>query len=835
MLTLSQGTLEAQAKRRKVSRWAVSHRLRYWDVNAQAFTFIGAFTEIPRSDVAMLGITRDALDRGDINEFKSSNVTIELRNRRNEWSLQNPGGKFKADLTARLGYEQQLMEFKLEVFYELDDGSESAAITLFIGHASTWDFYPARGVVSVTLESKHVLLRRSNAENVSNPFVNQLLIATGDPLVFVTSQGSIGRVSAVRISGAPQRLGADVQVSDLNVHNLPAKFTFLVPPSATPRADYIQWKRDQKIDQLVKDVAVAAGIPLTQQLVEPVVYTNRVINTKIYTTQADWDGGLTRTNIDPSTVAGQFNRRWNLVDDFSDLDFTANPVWTIDRNDSSRTTFSAATGALVLSQTGSAFGGIYATLSKAYGSWRWNATSNGSAPGSSSVSRFYFIRNEAGEGYNLQISNGGTVRVRLVRVAASQIETEILDVAAADTAAHEWRITRSSSGEFKVYRDGTLMGTVTDNTFTTGTRFRVASSTGSDVPTDSLTLTFDDLYWSEGIDTGATTVTNATSLWESQFIDGTVDLGDWLSIVLSKTEPIGTSTLVETATADESFPGSGVPGVFDAYVAVGPAGQVQSIKRRFLKLRITLTSTAFPEFESPDILDATLTYITSTTTIRMANFLGMTGFDAIQKLGEIANYEWGFTRDGKLFFRPRSSATVIQYTIRLKNLQAPHITRISDGIDRVFNEVRGTYGTHERLVNPTTQNDSRPTSVDRFGVHRLNIGGSQILVNPDADIATGLTISYYDRFRSPRRRFELIIDMAPQLELGDVILIQVADALPNPPWHIGDTSRWVGNTGIHLFGHEQQSAFDIKSRVLSVGHDPNIGANLTRLELEEVL
>lgn len=834
MLTLAQGVLESQARRRKVSRWAISYRLRYWDIETQAFTFTGAFTEIPRGDVAMLGITRDALDRGDVNEFKSSNVTIELRNRLNEWSFQNPGGKFRADATARLGYEQQLMEFKIEAFYELEDGTESAAIILFVGHASAWDFYPARGVVAITLESKHVLLRRSNAETVNNSFVDQLLIATADPLVFVTSQVGIGRVTAVRISGIPQRLGADVTVSDLNVHDQPAKLTFLGPPASTPRADYLQWKRDQKIEQLVKDIGVVAGIPLSQQLVEPVVYVNRVLNTKTFTSQVDWEGGLTLRNLDTSSTPGDISRLWHRIDDFGDGDFTNNPSWTIRRDGGSISVVSGALRLFCNTNIGASatLTSISVPSSKSTGTWRFIMDASGAPATAAHGPHIFFLMSDAtpnsfgfptGNGYYLEVTFS---QARLLRISGGS--ATVLVTAAGDfRSVREWRITRDGSGLTKVFHStpGVEILSTTDNLFTTAGAFVLATLGTSSSPS---TVDYDDIYWSNVL-SGVNAFSSLDPLWESQPIDGTVNLAEFLTATNLANMPSGTSIKIETASSDASG------GPYDPYIQVDSVGRILSLNRRFLKLQLTiLGGSSFPDFVGASVSVSSVLFTTSTTTIRMANLLGMTGFDAIQNLGEIANYEWGFTREGKLFFRPRGDSTTVQYTIRLKNLQAPHITRVSDGIDRVFNEVRGIYGTHERLVNPTTQNDSRPTSVDRFGVRRLNIGGGQILVDPDADIATGLTISYYDRFKLPRRRFELVIDMAPQLELGDVLLLQVADALPNPPWHIGDTSRWIGNTAIHLFGHEQQSAYDVKARILSVGHDPNIGANLSRLELEEI-
>ena len=200
-------------------------------------------------------------------------------------------------------------------------------------------------------------------------------------------------------------------------------------------------------------------------------------------------------------------------------------------------------------------------------------------------------------------------------------------------------------------------------------------------------------------------------------------------------------------------------------------------------------------------------------------------------LGVIASYEWNFSRTSRLFFRPRTFDGVADFTVRLRS--GAKFRRVSDGEDRVFNRILASYGTHEKVVDPLTSSDSRPNSFDHHGVKTLPVGSTQILVDPDADIATGLAISYLGLFKNPRRRFELDVDGLPQVEMSDTGRLMWADALPNPPWHIGDSSRAIGDTDIGLFGHEQQSAFDIMARVISTSHSAL--ADKTRLELEEIL
>lgn len=838
MIAVDAAVPGVQALPAKVRRWKVSHRLRFWNIEAQAYSFTGAFVEIPREQVESIGPMHDSLDSTDINEFKSSNVTIELRNRDNEWSQDNPDGRFKPDATAKLGYEQQLMEFRVEVFYELADGTESSAITIFVGHATQFQFYPQKATAQVTLESRHVLLRRGDAEKVSNAFADKLLVATADPLVFLTTELGVDRVTGVRISGANQRPGIEVAISDLSTHNLPAKFTFTSPPAATPRADYRQWKRDQKIEQLVKDLGVQAGIPLTEQDVEPVAYSTRVVNTKLFTTQADWDGGLTVQNLDTTTFIGSIQRQWFRLDNFDDGDFTGNPAWT---------TFTGFGGSIVIGTLdGSSamqmvspvsLAGVDAHLSfsKTAGTWAFKMQWDG-ADGALQRVRVFIIatfnaptigQSTQVTGYCLEYRDGSVFFKKFTNDSGQvlgNVGTVLRNLGAIPGVSTSWRISRDSAGEFKIYKNGTLETSVTDTDHNSSQAFALQVN-------NNFGARFDDVYWSPGLDTGTSTLSDATAIWESQAIDGTDSLFSWTKADILSIIPANTSLTVETATADA------VGGPYDAYVAISADGFIQSVNRRFLKLRITFNTPAFPNFDTARITDAIVTFLSTTTSIRMANFLNISCFDGIRTLGEIANYEWGLSRTGRLFFRPRQFKTVADYTVTMGITRGflAQFSSISDGVDRVFNQVRAAYGAHDKLTDSNTRGDSRPHSIDRFGVKRLTIGGgSQILVDPDADIATGLATEYLTQFQLPRRRYDVKIPMIPQLELADTVCLRVADAVPDPPWHIGDTARALSATGPHrLFGARQQSAYNVLGRVLSVAHD--VLADSTRLILEEII
>ena len=316
----------------------------------------------------------------------------------------------------------------------------------------------------------------------------------------------------------------------------------------------------------------------------------------------------------------------------------------------------------------------------------------------------------------------------------------------------------------------------------------------------------------------------STGTFETPEIDAGVTLTAWRNLDKIDLIPIGTTLLYETAVATISG------GPFDPFVAISPGDIIQSDVKRFIKVRITFTSNVAND-ATPIVSEIAVNFITATTTIRLANFTKLTVFQAISILARISNFEWGFSRGGRLFFRPRTFKTTPDFLVELKDLTA--FSRISDGTERVFNLIRAAYGAHEKIVTPITQNDPSPNSFDKFQTKQLSVGSTQILIDPDADIATGLAIGYYNEFKDPRRIFELEIDMLPQAELADAMLLRILDDVPDPSWHIGDTSRGIGFSDIRLYGAEQQSACEILTRIFSIRNNPV--TMKTSLELEEVI
>ena len=823
-LAIDAGVLEQQERKTKPSRHRIKYSRRFWNIETQSYDFEVTETEVLKSDVRAVGASREALDRKGVNKFESSNITINLHNPGNIWSPLNPDGLFAADSIARLGYERQLMKFSIDLIYELEDGTDATPIPVFTdGRAIKFINRPDSDVIQITIESKSILLKLADAENISDTISNAGLVGTvdGSNTTFTSPDFGVGRIDEVREGGIPRTLGSQVKISDLKDPDIGATFEFTVAPVVQPFADYIIWKQDFSIEDLVALLVVEGGIPLIDTEITPVTFPTQVLNKKVFTSQADWEAGTISQSpsgineIETDIVPGDMGlERMRVFDDFNDGSFSdGNPrTWTPLAGDPA---WSVSGG--IVNKSGFSGNSLSTPSTQTQGTFEVRMALNGN---SGTVTYFPIqsnANNLSGNGYELlvRVSVVGT-SVRFIRRDAGGFVTIFSGGGNSDGSFHIYRMTRTSAGLWTLYKDGTSIGSFTDNTYTVSAFMGFVGSSSTvkqmdDVRTSLLVIPGSD-------ETGATGIHTTAGFDTGPGNPASYGLLDHIDTI-----PSGGSLLYETATSDDGI-------TFDPFVPIGGTNLILSTARRFIKVRTTFTPN-LNKSVTPIVSEIVINFITTSTTIRLANFTRLTVFNAIGILGQIANFEWGISRAGKFFFRPRTFKTTADHTVILADVTA--FSRIEDGIDRVFNLIRAAYGDHEKLASPTLRGDPSPNSFDRFGVRTLEVGSTQLLLDPDADIATGLALAYFQEFKNPRRIFELDIDLRPQIELTDAINLKILDSVPDPSWHIGDTSRGIGDTDISLYGAAQQSAFGILARVLSVRH--NVITMKTSLELEEII
>ena len=178
------------------------------------------------------------------------------------------------------------------------------------------------------------------------------------------------------------------------------------------------------------------------------MYLSLVPQSKVFTTQADWQGG-TLESLDAVAVAGQVTGA---------LKYTSGPTPSWFGIGSG----SAWSGELIESGSGAVAGESRFASTQAYGYWEVRTQTNAGLPA------MWFIWDSAsGNGYSIDNDNA---HIHLYK-NATLLGTYAFSGGGQQTVA----ITRSATGLFSVYIGGVLKGTVTDNTYTTSTDIRFLS------------------------------------------------------------------------------------------------------------------------------------------------------------------------------------------------------------------------------------------------------------------------------------------------------------------------------------------------------------------------
>lgn len=357
------------------------------------------------------------------------------------------------------------------------------------------------------------------------------------------------------------------------------------------------------------------------------------------TTQADFNAGTVLQNIDTGSNPGAFRTQWILIDDFffvlAGFPGPAEDPWVVDTqaNVTITVVLAGVDGASVtLANTNPTFQCALhrapftlTTQNPAYGTFRFKCQSVCSGGGSATIEFITFVNGfvQVGldyPGYALAFT---AASVLLTRRDVGGASTTLLTVAANDGLEHEWRITRSTSGVFNVYRDGVFMGTATDNTYTANERLTWGQSGAI---SDAATTTLKAVWWSNDLlPTAALPYDSPTypkePIFESQVIDQQASILTEGNVIVNVDVPATTSINIYTATSSDGLS-------FDPYVLAGTSTvggtltfAIGSAVKRYIKYKIELVirntgsgyagSIFITDGHTPTVFDVTLTWFTT--------------------------------------------------------------------------------------------------------------------------------------------------------------------------------------------------------------------------------
>ncbi len=758
---------------------------RYWTGSAFAWE---TATNIDEYVIAVSTAKWKRDERG-FSEWKSPSFQVEVSNPRNLWNEVERRSIWANGLHS--GYIAELSKVRVRVGHVLEDGTEQDLYVFGGVIKQPLAFHKKRTrTATIYCAGLDELLKRVDAEALSTTVTDELL-GSDAGTEFTADFNGVARFTAVKkgqtADGAALATtltpSTDYNTADENEIALPGKVTLNAALIAGQSvwASYFYWYQDKEPSWIVEQLLLLAGI--TGYVVEPTIFTTAVENTWLQTLTADWAAG---TLLQGVTTNGDSLRGPVLIDDFSDGDFTANPVWTPIANYS----IAVAGGKLTI-QNGD---NLYTPFDKATGTWQADL----SASLVSNILWWDFLHTAGGNCYSVGLLNGHVVIAKDKDLSPAPIAYMDWDHSIEQT----YRITRDAAGEMNLYIDGVLKLTATDNDYTTSERIEI-ECTGFTTQYCSI----DNMMWSPEVTaTGALT----TGIFESQVKDTLVGQIDAWGKLLTNYGLNGGTILVETYTsaAADFLSGNDAAG----WVALSGTGQILSAVLRYIKVRVTITRGSAPG-QSPEFQDYSVKYYTTSTKIPLVDLSHQNVLAVIQDIAGMAAYEFGFTASEQFFYRARSTASAPVLVINKDNYLKEELS-YNKGTDKVFTAVEANFGEFAETIDANTQGEAHPNVLDKYGRLPISVS-SDLLPGPSVNVARSAAQTLYAYVSVARDRAQLEVKMLVQLELGDVITYQREHEAGRWVW--GDTERaWGGvlpDEDFEFYSDAEKAAWDIDMRI----------------------
>lgn len=654
------------------------------------------------------------LDVNEIAQYNCNNITLTLSDPKNKFIEGVPDSYFPA------GY--QLYGSRVVLYYGTDITNRTPIFTGVIKELPTHK--PEKYQVELKLVSPLELLKDIEAKEFSNKVTGEALIYKGNDddghYIYWTSSNGVGGFYDVYADGNKIFDGIDYQVSQTNSLGLPAVVTIINPNyyPATITADYLTWKTNLTVEEIVQGLVALAGYDSTNEDIRSVVWNvgirNSIANIPVVMGIGYYPAG-----------GGKYTFNWLNTRDSSWKNTSATNESRTERKHILPENFETEFNIRLDLYTGS-WGGVN-------GFYQIGADNNGGYL--SNGVRFYL--NKTGTttyhlGIDLVTNGSLSADIWGENFSGSYVETQRIKV-------------RKLGDEWYIFINNSQVAT-----------FTKALTVESDFLMGSRHLTWSNLnqVW-RMLDSAGNAI--GPDMQNPGILTSVVDKGNSLNpwgAITTKTEN-GSAGVQVTAyfSSDGNTFGAG-----QNYNLLSIIGR----NEQYLKYILQIVT---PPSGGVDLYDNSAYYISTSLKLQFVNLSGKTVLEALQDFALISGYEFGVDRQGVFFFRPRIDSTSPIYELGHDTLL--NVETLKKNLSDFFTKLTLTFATYP--LEFYANEGSHPTPIDRYGVINKDIDKPDIVNYDNPELAQAIGPQLLEIYSSLSNTIQATGKLNLALELGDIV------------------------------------------------------------------
>lgn len=644
------------------------------------------------------------LDVNEVAQYNANNITITLSDKNNRFVEGTPHSYFPE------GY--QLYGSRMVLYYGIDASNRTALFTGVIKDLPTYK--PELHQVDIKLVSPLELLKDIESKEFSDKIVGESLIrdhtdSEGHP-VYRTSRIGVGGFDGIYANGTKLFEGVDCEVDRTNAMGLPATVTITNSEyySSVITADYYVWKTNLTVEQIISGLVGLAGYNSESEDIRNVVW-----NTEIRTQQTPDDlfalGYQKQGGLYSYVGAGNYCYGASLPPGgalFPDWDasYVINSTNIFPEN---------FTYELVIPSSPALSWGLAGqTLLRVGGIDKY----------------FLFSSNYNGVVSCLYTDGTNTTRFDISTNSENRMTIEK-------------RGNTYSFYGFSQYYPGVLYTISSDMNLNVSNNIRMINQNYSYAYP---ALSYQKL---KDLDSGIELVNYGIAFSASRANPTT-----WLNIYAEKSASTAPTSVKYRTSQDGT--------TFSQWETTDIMSSL-GVTSREIQFTLELNNNTVPT----DFLNVGVYYLGNELNLSFVNLSGKTVLEALQDFAMISGYEFGVSRNGVFFFRPRRQSTTPVYDLGLKEIVK--VDSIKKELTDFFTKLTLTFA--QKPLEFYANSGEHPTLIDKYGVINKEIDKPEIINYDNPELAQAIGPQLLETYSSLRNQLQVTAKLNLALELGDVV------------------------------------------------------------------